>query len=75
MGHSRSTKKNYEIAKLRERSKFFFLKSQGNKRNINKVTLAEEVVAMDGDKDEEAVEVMAENTNLEMKRSLKTSQR
>ena len=75
MGHSRSTKKSSEIAKLRERSKFFSLKSRGNERLIKKVTLVEEVVAMDGEKDEEAVEVMENNTNMEMKRSLETSQR
>ena len=63
------------IGKLRERSNFFSLKPRGNKRNMKKVILVEEVLAADGEEDEEEVEVMANNTSMEMKRGLKTSQR
>ena len=67
--------KSSEIGKLRERSNFFSLKPPGNKRNMKKVTLVEEVVAADGEEDEEEVEVMANNTSMEMKRGLETSRR
>ena len=68
-------KKSSEIGKLGERSNFFSLKPRGNKRNMNKVALVEEVVAADGEEDEEEVEVMANKTSMEMKRGLETSQR
>ena len=63
------------IGKLGERSNFFSLKPRENKRNMNKVTLVEEVEAADGEEDEEEVEVMENNTSIEMKRGLETSQR
>ena len=68
-------KKSSEIGKLGERSNFFSLKPRGNKRNMKKVALVEEVVAADGEEDEEEVEVMANKTSMEMKRGLETSQR
>ena len=42
---------------------------------MKKVTLVEEVVVADGEEDEEEVEVMANNTSIEMKRGLETCQR
>ena len=70
-------RKSSEIGKLEERSNFFSLKPRGNKRNMKKVALVEEVVAVDGEEDEEEVEVevMANKTSMEMKRGLETSQR
>ena len=68
-------KKNSAIGKLGERSNFFSLKPRGNKRNMKKVTLVEEVMAADVEEDEEEVEVLANNTSMEMKRGLETSQR
>ena len=56
-------------------SNFFSLKPQGNKRNMKKVALVEEVVAADGEEDEEEVEVMANKMSMEIKRGLETSQR
>ena len=68
-------KKNSEIEKLRKRSNFFSLKSRENKRNMKKVALVEEVVAVDGEEDEEEVELMVNNMSMEMKRGLETSRR
>ena len=68
-------KKNSEIWKLGEMSNFFSLKPQGNKRNMKKVALVEEVVTADGEEDEEEVEVMANKMSMEIKRGLETSQR
>ena len=68
-------RKSSEIGKLGKRSNFFSLKPRGNKRNMKKVALVEEVVAADGGEDEEEVEVMANKTSMEMKRGLETSQR
>ena len=42
---------------------------------MKKVALVEEVVAADGEEDEEEVEVMANKMSMEMKRGLETSQR
>ena len=42
---------------------------------MKKVALVEEVVAADGEEDKEEVEVTDNNTSMEMKRGLKTSQR
>ena len=67
--------KSSEIGKLGERSKFFSLKPRVNKRSMKKVALVEEVMAADGEEDEEEVEVMANKTCMEMKRGLETSQR
>ena len=68
-------KKNSEIGKLGERSNFFSLKPRGNKRNMKKVALVEEIVATDGEEDVEEEEVVANKTSMEMKRGLETSQR
>ena len=68
-------KKSSEIEKLGERSNFFSINPRGNQRNTKKVALVEEVVAADGEEDEEEVEVMANNTSMEMKRGLETIQR
>ena len=40
---------------------------------MKKVALVEEVMAADGQKDEEEVEVLANNTSMEEKRGLETS--
>ena len=66
-------KKSSEIEKLGDRSNFFSLKPRGNKRNMKKVGLVEEVMVADGEEDE--VEVMANNMSMEMKRGLETSRR
>ena len=42
---------------------------------MKKVALVEEVMAADGEEDEEEVEVIGKNTSMEMKRGLETSQR
>ena len=66
-------KKSSKIGKLGERSNFFSLKPHRNKINMKKVALVEEVVATDGEEEEEEVEVMANDKS--MKRGLETSQR
>ena len=42
---------------------------------MKEVALTEDVMAVNGQKDEEEVEVMANNMSMEMKRGLKTSPR
>ena len=42
---------------------------------MKKVALVKEVMAADGEEDKEEVEVMENNTSMEMKRGLETSQR
>ena len=42
---------------------------------MKKVALVVEVMAADGEEDEEEVEVMTNKTSMEMKRGLETSQR
>ena len=42
---------------------------------MKKVALVKEVVAADGEEDEEEVEVMVNKMSMEMKRGLETSQR
>ena len=64
-----------KLWKLEESRNFFFLKLRGNQRNMRKVTFDEEVVVADGKEDEEEVEVMANNTNMEMNSGLETSPR
>ena len=63
-------KKSSEIGKLKERIKFFSLNPWGNQRNMKKVALVEEVMATNGEEDEEDVEVIENNMSLEMKRGL-----
>ena len=63
-------KKNSKIGKLGERNNIFSIKPQENQRNMKKVALLEEVMASDGEEDEEEVEVMENSTSMEMKRGL-----
>ena len=61
--------------RLKERRSFLSLKPRENQRNIKKVVLVEELVVTDGEKDEEEVEIIADNMNMEIKRGLETSPR